>query len=299
MNVALASGCAICGARAVRRDFHTPRVRVTHCKGCGHRAAEHADVSREAVDYHLQYEQTGFLAALQQTRMRQAARILAMIRDRVPKGGGIVDFGAGRGWFLEAARAAGFEQLAGADRSELALRLLRERGFEALPIAQGWQGSRELPSASFRPDVLTALDVLEHLPALDAAPQLRELLKHFRPRLLVLKVPVSSGLLYRSARALLRLGAGAPIEQLYQVGTQPPHFSYFSRRSLKVLLARVGVCVVQEQLDLDFEPAQLSRRARALQRLGRAANTLGVLAGAAAEVARLQDSTIVLARVSD
>jgi hypothetical protein len=291
--------CAICGAGALLRDFHTPRVCVTYCKRCGHRAAEHVWGSGGAPDYHLQYDQTGFLAALEQTRVRQATRILAMIRGWVPAGGSIVDFGAGRGWFLDAARTAGFEQLAGADSSQLAIRLLRERGFEALLAEQGSAGSRELPSASFRPDVLTVLDVLEHLPAREAEPQLRELVRHFRPRLLVLKVPISSGLLYRSARALFRVGAGTPLEQLYQVGTDPPHFSYFSRRSLKLLLARMGTTLLQEQLDLDFEPAELSRRARALQRLGGAAKALGKLAGTAAEVLGLQDSTIVLARVSD
>jgi 2-polyprenyl-3-methyl-5-hydroxy-6-metoxy-1,4-benzoquinol methylase len=299
MNAAPTSSCAICGAGALLRDFHTPRVCVTYCKHCEHRAADHVWGSPGAPDYHLQYDQTGFLAALQQTRVRQARRILAMIRGWLPAGGSLLDFGAGRGWFLDAARSAGFEQLAGADSSDLALRLLRERGFEALLAEQGSTGCRELPSASFRPDVLTVLDVLEHLPALEVEPQLRELLRHFRPRLLVLKVPVSSGLLYRSARALFRVGAGTPLEQLYQVGTHPPHFSYFSRRSLKLLLARMGITLLQEQLDLDFEPADLSRRARALQRLGGAAKALGLLAGTAAEVLGLQDSTIVLARVSE
>jgi 2-polyprenyl-3-methyl-5-hydroxy-6-metoxy-1,4-benzoquinol methylase len=46
----------------------------------------------------------------------------------------LLDVGAGRGWLLERARAAGARHVAGADTSAIAVQGLRDRGIEALLI---------------------------------------------------------------------------------------------------------------------------------------------------------------------
>lgn len=287
--------CPICRAAQLRHDVRTSRVSVWRCVRCGHRVAEHTPASRPgSVDYHRQYEQTSFLGALEQTRLRQAERIAGAIRRNLTDARSILDFGAGRGWFLQAARRHGFRNLAGADTSELAVRLLRRAGFEAHELAPG----RALPRLSFEPDVLTALDVIEHFPPDRLLPTLQALLDHFRPRLVALKVPVSSGILYRTAAALGRVGVPLALEQLYQVGSEPPHESYFSQRSLLQLLEACGLRLVDRIGDRDFEPASLASRARVLGRFRRGARLLGEFAGGVASLCGLEDSLIVLAELT-
>jgi hypothetical protein len=81
------------------------------------------------------------------------------------------------------------------------------------------------------------------------------------------------------------------------MGTWPPHLSYFSPRSLALLLGTLGFAVVERIGDLDFEPARLAERMgvrrQALRPLVRGA------AGAAAGLIRatgLYDTAILLAR---
>src|SRR5207237_9967485 len=112
----------------------------------------------------------------------------------------------GRGWFLDVAKAAGWNVL-GVDTSPMAVELLRQRGIPA---------TRELPASKY--EVITLLDVIEHFRPDDLVPRLSAL----KADLMIIKVPTSSGLLYRLAR-------GHALEQLYQVGTEPPHHHYFNQ----------------------------------------------------------------------
>jgi 2-polyprenyl-3-methyl-5-hydroxy-6-metoxy-1,4-benzoquinol methylase len=288
--------CPICRARALLRDARTAQLSVTRCPSCLHRVAEHRQAGASpSSDYHEQYDQSDFLRALERTRLRQASRIVQLLRRNFPGPFSLLDFGAGRGWFLAEARRAGVERLAGVDTSGLSVKLLREHGFEALQLPPASSGE-PLPTLSFRPDVLTFLDVIEHFPANEVAQRLAKVLRHFRPRLAVIKVPISSGLLYRSARVLARCGGAAVLEQLYQVGTLPPHFSYFSRQSLKLLLPECGLELIDDILDLDFEGEDLHQRAGALKRLGIAARGIGAVASVGARAFGLEDSLIVVAR---
>ena len=56
------------------------------------------------------------------------------------------------------------------------------------------------------------------------------------------------------------LGLTRPLLQLYQVGTFPPHFQYYSRRSLGLLFRLLGLRVVEQWGDADFEPDELLDR---------------------------------------
>jgi hypothetical protein len=215
------------------------------------------------ADYHRQYEQGAFLDSLRATRLRQAADILSAIGRHAPRPGAVLDFGAGRGFFLEVCRRQGIAPLAGADTSPLAVEELRRSGIEAHLLVDEGEGSGPLPrTLSFEPRVIAFLDVLEHLPPRDLRAFLGALLREGRPtlELLVIKVPLAEGLLYGIARAGAALGASGPLRQLYQVGTWPPHRSYFSVRSMTTLLESLGLTVVERVDDLDFEPAGLPER---------------------------------------
>ncbi|HVZ73675.1 MAG TPA: class I SAM-dependent methyltransferase [Polyangia bacterium] len=285
--------CPICGVGVPRTTFASPRLSIARCPVCRHRSSEQAtDAAVTATDYHQQYDEA-FVAALARTRRRQSRRIVDLIRRASPDLDGVVDFGAGRGWFLEGAQAAGVRRLAGVDVSSHAITLLRERGIEGTLVDDRLSA---LPRVSFQPDALAMLDVIEHFPVAEVGARLARVVAHYRPRVVVLKVPTSAGLLYRAAAALAAFGTVGPLEQLYQVGSHPPHWSYFSRRSLLTLLTRCGLSPLAIASDRDFEPDELARRVQALRRSGPFARPLGIVASALADVTGAHDALIVVAR---
>jgi hypothetical protein len=206
----------------------------------------------------------------------------------------VLDWGCGRGFLLETLRGEGFDRLAGADPSPLARALLRQAGFEAVAPGASLPGE----GLSFRPEVLALLDVLEHLDPPSIRETLAELVARLGPalRLVVVKVPVSDGLLYRMTRALQVAGAPGPLEQLYQVGTEPPHRSYFSAASAAALLTAAGLELVRATWELDFEPEALAARARALRRFPTWARLAGRAVAALSRALDRADSLILLAR---
>jgi hypothetical protein len=295
--------CSICGAARLQADVGTPRLVIRRCRRCGHRTAEHRGTTTTGTDYHSQYEQGEFLDALAATRRRQAVEIWKRIRTRVDPPDAVLDLGSGRGWFLEQARSAGARQLAGADTSPLAVEELLLRGIECLQIPSSATSGWDVPldRLSFRPRVLTLLDVIEHLPIDRLSAMFAEIVGELRPELelVVVKVPVADGLLYRVARVLARIRVFGPLDQLYQVGTEPPHLGYFTRRSLDTFLSAKNLQVV-ERLDLlEFDPGSFGARVGVLRRLpDTVAQLLGdVVAWTANRT--WQDSYTVLAVVND
>jgi 2-polyprenyl-3-methyl-5-hydroxy-6-metoxy-1,4-benzoquinol methylase len=288
--------CVICDSTEGRRTARTRRLEVMGCTRCGHQVAHHAPVDGTS-DYHAQYDQGSFLESLRLTRTRQAQVLLGCINRHRPQAYSLLDFGSGRGWFLDAAREAGLRQLAGADTSVIAVELLRSRGIDGILLPTEGDAVAALEHLSFQPEVLTLLDVIEHFTPPTLLGSLERLVAKLRPELVVVKVPVSSGLLYRTAAVLAACGANGPLEQLYQVGTWPPHYHYFSRNSLTRALERCGLDLLEMRGDVDFEPATLASRARVLQRLpGLVTRGMGEGAAVMARSLALEDSAIVMAR---
>ena len=114
----------------------------------------------------------------------------------------------------------------------------------------------------------------------------------------LVKVPVA-GLLYAGARALSRLGVSGPLLQLYQAGTWPPHFNYFSPASAERLFAAAGLSVIERVGDLDFEPGMLGKRIGATHPVSRSlARLAGEALGATIRATGRFDAAIFLARPS-
>jgi SAM-dependent methyltransferase len=241
---------------------------MLRCRSCGHFVALHPPHAA-ADDYHEQYEEGAFVASLAATRARQAAALVRAL-GRLPfdAEARVLDFGCGRGYFLRALRDAAVP-CAGADLSPKAIALVRELGVVARRIASlgaaALAGLRaELP---FTPTVVSLLDVIEHFEPDALADTLALLGDTFADSLeyLVVKVPVSNGVLFRSARALARVGLVEPLLQLFQTGTFPPHRHYFSRRSLDRLIWRLRFVPVLAWEDADFEPDRFTDRIQALR----------------------------------
>ena len=287
--------CPACGEKKLIRSVCTTHIQTLRCEACDHSTAIH-NPSLLQNDYHQQHPGDFFLDVLRATRQRQALDILKQIRRCDPNIYRLLDYGCGRGWFLQAARTEGFE-VVGVDTSELSVHLLREMGLQSLLLSPA-AGliPNDLP---FKPQVVTLLDVAEHFPPYEVVARLRDIRKRLTPGLclLAMKVPVSNGIMYRTASALTRIGKGDFFDRLYQVGTEPPHLSYFSVRSAKLTVEKAGFDIVGVLKDCDFEPDTLVTRAQTALKLPSFISRLsGQLAATIANSFDIQDSIIIFAK---
>jgi SAM-dependent methyltransferase len=293
-----AAACWVCGG-PTKRFWATAEFDAMACRRCGHLLATHRrNPSAENTDYHLMYEQRDFVAALGATRRRQAVRILDALGALEPPPRSLFDFGCGRGFFIDVARQRGGLALAGGDVSQLALDGLARAGVAALPLDAELPFEKlDLSKLPFVPEAITFLDVIEHFPG-DLGARLGRFVRGLPAavRFIVFKVPVRDGLLFTLADLARRAGFEGPGRQLFQAGTYPPHYQYFTWRSLDALIAAVGLSVRVVLDDLDFEPEQLGRR---LASKGRPVQALAAFSGrslgAAARATGRVDSRIVIA----
>jgi hypothetical protein len=298
------NACPAClGDLGERAELTTPRVKVRRCRACGHRVADFPGPAPAGGDFLLQDSTDSYLGSLEVTRRRQARALLDALRAEAAASSGpldgLLDYGCGRGWFLEAARDAGFSRLAGADTSGTSMESLAALGIDAVHIDDPWRPSAAVQKLRFRPRVVTLLDVVEHIAPERMEDWLSELLDALRPdlRFAVIKVPVSGGVMYRMASALARAGVRTPLEQLYQASRTPPHVNYFSVRSMERLLARLGLPVARVVPDAEFDASGLKDRATFLR--GLPASLTTAAGGAAIGIAgalRLHDSAAFLCR---
>jgi len=294
-----AERCPICGA--VSQTWRVSlSLTIVHCRGCGHRMASHVAGAPVDDDYHAQHlhDDSQFVEKLRSTRVRQAGRLVQLLHQAVPGATRLLDFGCGRGWFLDVACQEGFIEVAGADVSRIALEGLHARGIEALSIDPTHPEKLGPERLTFRPQVLTLLDVLEHFSPERGLHLLLSLTNTLAPdlELVVVKVPISSGLLYQLSTVLAKAGVPGPLEQLYQVGSSPPHLCYFSQASLRRVMESAGLEIIGWARDRDFEPGGLVGRARVFASMPVAlARAVGVAVAAAVRILRMEDSIIAIA----
>jgi SAM-dependent methyltransferase len=166
------------------------------------------------------------LLAAETPALRQARRVnhqaaLRWIAAHRPPPGRLLDFGCGWGFFLEDARAAGW-QVQGLE--PLPGHGVHARGALGLDVVTDTLRPDSFPPASF--DVVTAFQVFEHLP--DPGAELAKLHALLRPGgLVVIEVP-------NIATPLLRLLGGRHRHFVED------HLWFFSPRSLGRLLERQG-----------------------------------------------------------
>jgi len=159
-------------------------------------------------------------------RRRESARRVRWLRRHGARGR-LLEIGAAAGYFLEAARTAGFE-VVGVEPSEAMARRGRERA--GLDIRAGFIEDADLPAASF--DVVAAWHVLEHIA--DPVGALRRLRDALRPGgLLFAEVPNVQGHNARAEKLDWK-----PLELRH-------HVAHYGPESLRRLLERAGFEVVK------------------------------------------------------
>jgi 2-polyprenyl-3-methyl-5-hydroxy-6-metoxy-1,4-benzoquinol methylase len=216
--------CLVCGTERV--DTKTVAgVTIRRCHACGlhtmpvgeRKGTSYADVDTDA-----------YLQSIGHVRQAQGEDIVAFVRKHGAKGEWL-DVGCGYGYVLDAARAAGFN-VRGIEPNVTAVQAARARGIN---VSHGYLDEHTLSA-----DIVSTLDVLEHLDDINA---FAELVKTKTRGLWVIKVPSSDGLFFRIAHALRLRGA---VERLWQSQCEHPHTVYFNESTLTHFLRNHGFDIV-------------------------------------------------------
>lgn len=220
--------CAACGSSLTpaRQEW------VRQCRRCGFLASTlvaHVNASDSAIDERSRER------ALQVLRRRNFERVLdalasAALRER----GRILDVGCAHGWFLEAARARGYDAI-GLEPDDAVADVARRQG---TPVRSGFFPQGLEPGECF--DAIVFNDVFEHLPHPERA--MRAVRDRLAPGgLVAINLPIASGVFYRTASVLDRIGMHGPFDRMWQRGFPSPHISYFTQATLAALAASCGM----------------------------------------------------------
>jgi 2-polyprenyl-3-methyl-5-hydroxy-6-metoxy-1,4-benzoquinol methylase len=163
-----------------------------------------------------------------QVRRAQAEEIVAFARAHGASGEWL-DVGCGYGYLLDAARGAGF-RVRGIEPNAIPAAAVRERGIAV--------DHEPLNASTPRADIVSALDVLEHVTDINA---FARVVRTRTRSLWLIKVPSSDGLFYRLAHALR---IRSVVERLWQTDYAHPHLLYFDESALRRFLEKHGFEIV-------------------------------------------------------
>lgn len=228
--------CPVCGQPMVARLESW----LVYCRAC-----EFWGVLQEGAELRLREEsrvvEAQRHAGLVAVRERNNAVILDAVERVMPlKGATLLDVGCSYGWFLTAAAGRGAVSLGIEPEEEVARAALRQ----GCRVRMGYFPACVDPAERF--DVIVFNDVLEHLPDVGQVLESCHALLATKG-VLVVNLPVSSGIVFRLARRLASLGCRWPWCRLWQRGYRSPHLSYFNAANLTALAAGRGFRLLHAQ----------------------------------------------------
>jgi SAM-dependent methyltransferase len=172
--------------------------------------------------------------ALQDLRRQNFETVLDWLAEAgLKRSDRILEVGCGHGWFLMAAKARGYEAV-GIEPDQHIAAIAQANG---ATVRTGFFPDVIEPEEKF--DAVIFNDVLEHLP--DSFAAMKDVRGCLAPSgIAVINLPVATGLFYRIADVLDRLGGHGPFQRMWQLGFPSPHLSYFSAAQLASLGTRCG-----------------------------------------------------------
>jgi SAM-dependent methyltransferase len=230
------TGCVVCGSRNWRPYRRQDGFKIVRCADCGLRylepqpnAADLAGLYDEA--YYVSFDSRergydGYVTEAENWRRTFRDRL----RDLPATPGRLLDVGAATGFFVEQARAAGWDAI-GVEPSEWAAAYARDE--LGVDVRTGTLESLQLPDETF--DVVTMWEVIEHLS--DPRATLAEAHRILRPGgRLVLSTPDAGSL-------------AARITGPRWLGWRkvPEHVFFFDRVTLDRLLRQAGFSPVRHR----------------------------------------------------
>lgn len=223
------------------------------CPGCGFLASTLTPSISAAIPSALDEQHRA--AALGTLRQSNFQRILDTIAPLMPESRRLLDVGCAHGWFLEAAQLRGYTVTGIEPDSEIGA-MAQQKGFD---VRVGFFPDELRPDETF--DVISFNDVLEHIP--NVAGAVADVAQHLASGgLLVVNIPVSSGIFYRTANLLQRVGIHGPFDRMWQRHFPSPHMSYFQPAQLQQLVEQFGLHSVYQGSLPSLETAGLWSRLR-------------------------------------
>jgi SAM-dependent methyltransferase len=165
---------------------------------------------------------------------KESFKTTIQLLNKFKTSGTLLDIGCAHGWFLDAARAAGYT-CTGIEPSARVAQRGSSRGHRVLigyfPSALG--GERGF-------DVVSYNDVFEHIP------HARETMRHTsgilaEDGILCLAIPSNRGFFYRLSKLLSRFGVHGPFERMWQKHFSSPHLYYFNETVLTQVAVDAGM----------------------------------------------------------
>ncbi|HAC62148.1 MAG TPA: class I SAM-dependent methyltransferase, partial [Cyanothece sp. UBA12306] len=172
--------------------------------------------------------------ALKQLRIANFQRILESLEDLVePQSKRLLEVGCAHGWFLELAAERGFTVFG--IEPDLAMSNTLATRFPSI-----WHGffPQNIPEGE-KFDLIVFNDVFEHLPNVTEAMNSCRSLLH-TGGILIINLPCQTGIFYRVAALLDRLGISGPLERMWQKKFASPHLSYFTPLQLQKIANKFG-----------------------------------------------------------
>lgn len=272
--------CPVCGGERFQSRM-VADVAIRRCLACGLRLGTFGE--RKRTNY-ADVDEAAYVQSIARVRRAQSACIVELVRAHVQSGEWL-DVGCGYGLVLAAAREAGFAVRGLEPNAQAAAAANASLGC----VEQGLLHEHTPPA-----DVLSTLDVIEHLEDLDAFAQLA---KRKLRRLWAIKVPSSEGLLFRVAHALR---ARSAVRRLWQADYEHPHLVYFDQATLTRFLQKHGFEVVAahylEEVPVDTVVARLTLDGSTPRWKAMLAVPLFLAIGAIERMRGKSDALLVLAR---
>jgi SAM-dependent methyltransferase len=230
--------CPVCQNDRFQARRIAPFIAVQACSSCRLLVSQ---IQPPAV-FHNEFERIrpeAYEASVGSVRRSQAREIVHWVQQRKPSGLWL-DIGCSFGYLLTEARLHGYE-LRGIEPDDRAFQTaLAQLGPQV--VVQGLASEENLEDAGY--DIISMLDVLEHIPVTVLPTFAAMLRRKLRPGgLLIIKVPTREGLFYKIAHALAPYTGSllhGVLRRLWQSDYEFPHTVYFDQSSLRRYLEKSG-----------------------------------------------------------
>jgi SAM-dependent methyltransferase len=242
------AACPLCGSKALRRAFVPDVDQCAECQVFFRNPRPTQEDIRKSYNEGAVYAEWSQSDPAQKTAMwrRRLNRIIPL-----KPGSRLLDVGAGDGFFLDLARAAGYDTC-GTELSETGAALAKARGHD---LRIGQIGNLDFGGQRF--DVITLWHVLEHVP--NPGRVLDAVLGLLAPGgILALAVPNEENRLFRHRLGLLRVPN--PLGPL--TWGQEIHLTHFQPATLRRALTSRGAKLLREDVDDIYGDRRLSNLAK-------------------------------------
>ena len=221
------NGCPVCGCYNIKKQ-RTSKGLILLCARCSFRTAESCCSSQKCADYGL------LLESVRDIRIKNFHEIILRIKEKIRKKeiNGL-EIGCAGGLFMELAAASGIN-MTGIEPMEKSFNEAKAKG---LNVIKGFFPEDFKCLEKF--DFIVFNDAFEHIP------DINKIITECSVRLnengfVIINMPVSTGILFRTASFLFFFGIEKFLNRLWQFETDSPHVSYFNAKNLSFLMQKYG-----------------------------------------------------------